>query len=67
MKAAETCSCGQGLDAGDCVMIGQQIKCLPSFMIVGAMKSGTGALLRWLGMHPSLMVCNSPFFDPRKV
>lgn len=41
--------------------IGQQIRCLPSFMIVGAMKSGTGALLRWLGMHPSLMVRDLSF------
>ena len=41
-------------DTGDCVMIGQQIRSLPSFMIIGAMKSGTGALLRWLGMHGNI-------------
>lgn len=26
--------------------------CLPSFIIAGAMKSGTGELMRWLNLHP---------------
>jgi hypothetical protein len=49
-----SCECGTALQAGDCVVIKNKIRCLPSFVIVGAMKSGTGALLRWLAMHPNL-------------
>lgn len=45
------------LDAGDCVMEGSKIvRCLPSFVVAGAMKSGTGALLRWLQRHPHIQV-----------
>jgi hypothetical protein len=51
---SSSCKCGNGLKAGDCIKINGEIRCLPSFVIVGAMKSGTGALLRWLGMHPNL-------------
>jgi len=48
------CACGRGLDAGYCVSSGSKVRCLPSFVIAGAMKSGTGALLRWLEKHPHL-------------
>ena len=49
------------LDAGDCVMQGPKIvRCLPSFVIAGAMKSGTGALLRWLKRHPHLEAGKGP-------
>lgn len=51
-----SCKCGSQLDAGDCVEENSVVRCLPSFLIIGAMKSGTGALLRWLGMHPSIQV-----------
>lgn len=33
-------------------------RCLPSFLIVGAMKSGTGELMKWLNLHPFLEVGN---------
>jgi hypothetical protein len=29
-------------------------KCLPTFVIAGAMKAGTGALMKWLNTHPAL-------------
>ena len=32
------------------------IRCLPSFIIAGAMESGTGALTSWLNAHPNLEV-----------
>jgi hypothetical protein len=31
-------------------------RCLPSFIIAGAMKCGTGELMKWLQLHPSLRV-----------
>ena len=31
-----------------------KLKCLPSFLIVGAMKAGTGELMKWLNLHPNL-------------
>ena len=40
------------IDAGQCMLVsGNIVKCLPSFVVVGAMKSGTGALLRSLNNH----------------
>lgn len=30
------------------------LRCLPSFMIIGAMKCGTGELMKWLQLHPKL-------------
>lgn len=30
------------------------IKCLPKFIIIGVMKSGTGELMKWLNYHPHL-------------
>ncbi|KAJ1440541.1 P-loop containing nucleoside triphosphate hydrolase protein [Ochromonadaceae sp. CCMP2298] len=30
------------------------VRCLPSFMIIGAMKSGTGELMKWLQVHPQI-------------
>jgi hypothetical protein len=33
-------------------------RCLPSFLIIGAMKSGTGELMKWLNLHPFLRVGN---------
>lgn len=50
------CQNGIKLNSGDCVKENNQIKCFPSFIIAGSMKSGTGALLRWLGMHPNIQV-----------
>ena len=53
------CSYGnEVLDAGDCIMQGSSkiVRCLPSFVVAGAMKCGTGALLRWLKRHPHLQV-----------
>jgi hypothetical protein len=31
-----------------------EIRCLPSFIIAGAMKCGTGELMKWLQLHPKL-------------
>lgn len=36
----------------------QHYRCLPSFLIIGAMKSGTGELMKWLNLHPFLQVGN---------
>lgn len=33
-----------------------KFRCLPSFIIAGAMKSGTGELMKWLRFHPKLRV-----------
>lgn len=43
-------------DAGVCVRESETLgfRCLPSFLIIGAMKSGTGQLLDWLNLHPNL-------------
>jgi hypothetical protein len=30
------------------------MKCLPSFIIAGAMKCGTGELMKWLNLNPFL-------------
>ena len=38
-------------DAGVCVAQ----RCLPTFLIVGAMKCGTGALMKALNQHPYLV------------
>eukprot|EP01041_Mallomonas_annulata_P006109 gene6109-12368_t len=49
------------VDAGTCISYYHsatnelQEHCLPSFAIVGAMKAGTGALMKWLNLHPYLM------------
>lgn len=32
------------------------MRCLPSFIIAGAMKCGTGELMKWLELHPNLAV-----------
>jgi hypothetical protein len=39
------------LDSGSAA---QDIRCLPSFIIAGAMKCGTGELMKWLQLHPKL-------------
>lgn len=55
------------LHAGECVKLvdsysylkpfkKQKVSCFPSFMIVGAMKCGTGELMKWLELHPYLRV-----------
>jgi len=31
-----------------------RLRCLPSFLIVGAQKAATGSLASWLGEHPHL-------------
>jgi hypothetical protein len=43
-------------DAGVCVKESDSLgfRCLPSFLIIGAMKSGTGQLMDWLNLHPNL-------------
>ena len=46
-----------GIDAGDCVIYENKLRCLPSFIIVGAMKSGTGELMKWLCTNPLIHVC----------
>ena len=60
-----------GIDAGVCVhpvpaqyrqsfsrvkYSKNNIRCFPSFIIAGAMESGTGALTSWLNAHPNLQV-----------
>lgn len=50
------CSCQSSVDAGVCYRNKGSLKCLPSFLIVGAMKSGTGALMKWLNYHPYIKV-----------
>jgi hypothetical protein len=41
-------------------------RCLPSFIIAGAMKCGTGELMKWLQLHPRLRVGSGPK-DKREV
>jgi [heparan sulfate]-glucosamine 3-sulfotransferase 5 len=41
-----------------CVQAGKHTVCLPSFVIIGAMKSGTGELQSWLALHPNLLPYN---------
>lgn len=53
-----SCKSNVGIDAGSCVSFkikNKHIKCFPLFMIIGAMKSGTGELMKWLNMHPMLI------------
>lgn len=54
------------VDAGWCYPVKQgflsilrgqhDVQCLPSFVIAGAMKSGTGELMKWLAYHPFLQL-----------
>lgn len=49
-----------GVDAGVCVplrlpSLSPQVRCFPSFVIVGAMKAGTGVLMHLLNQHPLLV------------
>ncbi|RYH19536.1 hypothetical protein EON65_25965 [archaeon] len=54
------------LDAGMCIQTNHILnsqpsyRCLPSFFIIGAMKSGTGELLKWLSLHPLLRSAHAP-------
>lgn len=41
------------------------VKCLPSFIIAGTMKSGTGELMKWLQLHPFLRL-NAPVNNKRE-
>ena len=43
-------------NAGVCVRESSTLgfRCLPSFLIIGTMKSGTGELMAWLNRHPNL-------------
>ena len=42
-------------DSGNCFAFERDhIKCFPSFVIAGTMKSGTGELMKWLNLHPQL-------------
>ncbi len=55
-KTHLSCQSYAGIDAGSCVSLkNKNIKCFPLFMIIGAMKSGTGELMKWLNMHPMLI------------
>ncbi len=50
------CNSNVSIDAGTCLSFKKkEMKCFPSFMIIGAMKSGTGELMKWLNMHPMLV------------
>lgn len=42
---------------GSCVASGRYVRCFPSFMIIGAMKAGTGVLMKALNHH------KQPFFQ----
>ena len=51
-----------GVDAGVCVPVrpplssfSPHVRCFPSFVIVGAMKAGTGVLMHLLNQHPLLV------------
>jgi len=51
-----------GIDAGQCVRThklksngeGGDVRCLPSFVLIGVQKAGTRELRNWLHMHPEL-------------
>ena len=58
-------TCAAAVDAGVCIsgvtmshtpglrgVDDSPLRCLPSFVIAGTMKSGTGVLMRWLNIHP---------------
>ncbi|EDQ84209.1 uncharacterized protein MONBRDRAFT_13045 [Monosiga brevicollis MX1] len=56
---ANTCASPWRVDAGICFVRyratpNEQVACLPSFIIVGAMKAGTAEAQGWLGIHPNL-------------
>ena len=73
------CNDINGIDAGTCVResipvehsyssrTGTSIRCLPSFIIAGTMKSGTGELMRWLDRHPFLKVGKGKLLEKDKV
>jgi len=56
------CSMPAGIDAGLCVRThklrsnrqGGDIRCLPSFLLIGVQKAGTRELRNWLHIHPEL-------------
>lgn len=55
------CKVPLGMDAGVCVRAaplerdrGGDIRCLPSFVIIGIQKAATRELMAWLNAHPSL-------------
>jgi hypothetical protein len=59
LKGTDRCDCDSpAIDAGVCATVdkSQDVRCLPSFIIIGAMKSGTGELMKWLQWHPLLRV-----------
>ena len=46
------------VDAGTCFVekgAPWTLRCLPTFVIIGTMKSATGALMRYLNLHPALI------------
>lgn len=60
-----TTSISSYLNAGSCFFVnnnrhhdfrghGKAVQCLPSFLIAGSMKAGTGELMKWLDFHPYL-------------
>ncbi|KAJ1459772.1 P-loop containing nucleoside triphosphate hydrolase protein [Pelagophyceae sp. CCMP2097] len=57
------------VDAGDCVEDGVglprrtatgALRCLPTFLVVGAQKAATGSLAEWLARHPLLRRARGP-------
>jgi hypothetical protein len=42
------------------------VRCLPSFVIAGVMKSGTGELMKWLDRHPNLKVGKGKVIENEK-
>ena len=65
LKGTDRCDCdSSAIDAGVCATVGksQDVRCLPSFIIIGAMKSGTGELMKWLEWHPLLRVSTRTLF-----
>lgn len=60
VKIFEDSNCSKldrNINAGDCVYFTtiRKLFCLPLFIIAGTMKSGTGELMKWLNVHPSLI------------
>eukprot|EP01031_Cornospumella_fuschlensis_P028160 gene28160-34004_t len=66
LSALRDSSPPRNLDASTCIRTSSapdshpSYRCLPSFFIIGAMKSGTGELLKWLSLHPLLRSAHAP-------
>ena len=53
LERIPSCHGGERNVAGACIL-SESGRCLPTFLIAGAMKAGTGALMKWLNQHPYL-------------